>query len=493
MQLRGYLKYCLSLFLFLLSMISQSQVPIDAGSNYSGMRPAMVNPSLLSTSFCYAEFGTDIGFGIYNDFLFLRSKDYFNLMRYGKLSTDYIINGKLYPVGFVIDSKPKSMYEWFEATALSVMFCPDGKLAAGLFVNGRVCSSAKRVPYELPEIAMVSLDDNEEYFRNYSSKNTSVGMMAWNEVGLSLAGTVYNEYFSKIDCGVSVKALFGISAASLKIKNMDYDLLGKDSIFINSSDIISAMSLPIGYDTDFSNYGDAFPDKLKYNGYGVAFDIGVTYTEKIKVDDNMRRKKMYAVPKTYYYYKMGISLLDVGAVRFRTNSIVNELLCRNMFFDLKSLENVTSFQALVDTCSLLIYGDAGRAGISDHFLIGLPSAVCLQFDARMNENIYINASWIQPVRFFTHSVLRSPQIVLAPRFESRFFDFIMSLSLLDYKRVLMGMSARFAFVTVGTHNLLNLMGLGNSYGLDIYVSLRFRLLKGSCLKLRDACWSNNFR
>lgn len=164
-----------------------------------------------------------------------------------------------------------------------------------------------------------------------------------------------------------------------------------------------------------------------------------------------------------------------------------------MLLDFDSFNDVSSYKSLVETLSMLLYEDDRQSFRSDNYFLGLPSALSVQFDARLNDNIYVNASWIQPVRFFTHSVMRSLQIVLAPRYESRFIDCALPISLLDYHRILVGLSARFSFVSIGTHNLLNLIGLGDSYGLDLYVSLRYHLLKGRCNVQHDACWASDFR
>lgn len=487
-----YVKYYISLLYILIPKLLLSQMPVETWSNYSAIDASKNNPSLLSSSFCYAEFGSDFNINLYNDFYFLNSKDYTDLLRY-RTTSDYFIKGKNYPVGFVLNTMPKNMHESSEATAFSAMFCPNGTLALGMFINARACSNATNVPYELPEIAMITLDNTNEYFKNFSSRNCNINAMVWNEIGISVASTIYDRFFSKIDCGISAKLLLGISSASMNIKNLDYDLLSKDSVFLNTLEMVSAVSLPTDLDTPFNDYTNIISNRLKYNGLGFAFDFGFSYTEKMKID-NTRRRKACAIPITPYFFKIGVSLLDFGAIRFRSNSITNVFSYNGgMLLDFDSFNDVSSYKSLVETLSMLLYEDDRQSFRSDNYFLGLPSALSVQFDARLNDNIYVNASWIQPVRFFTHSVMRSPQIVLAPRYESRFIDCALPISLLDYHRILVGLSARFSFVSIGTHNLLNLIGLGDSYGLDLYVSLRYHLLKGRCNVQHDACWASDFR
>ena len=178
----------------------------------------------------------------------------------------------------------------------------------------------------------------------------------------------------------------------------------------------------------------------------------------MKIDNTRRRRKACAIPITPYFYKIGVSLLDFGAIRFKNNSITNVFSYNGgMLLDFDSFNDVSSYKSLVETLSMLLYEDDRQSFRSDNYFLGLPSALSVQFDAR------------------------------------RFIDCALPISLLDYHRILVGLSARFSFVSIGTHNLLNLIGLGDSYGLDLYVSLRYHLLKGRCNVQHDACWAIDFR
>lgn len=98
-----YVKYYISLLYILIPKLLLSQIPVVTWSNYSAIDASKNNPSLLSSSFCYAEFGSDFNINLYNDFYFLNSKDYTDLLRY-RTTSDYFIKGKNYPVGFVLNT-----------------------------------------------------------------------------------------------------------------------------------------------------------------------------------------------------------------------------------------------------------------------------------------------------------------------------------------------------------------------------------------------------
>jgi len=77
---------------------------LGTSSNYSGSRGLAVNPSLMTTSFVYADFGLNLGVAAYNDFAFVKTGDYYRCLR-GEGLSDYYVNGKQTPLGVVLKRK----------------------------------------------------------------------------------------------------------------------------------------------------------------------------------------------------------------------------------------------------------------------------------------------------------------------------------------------------------------------------------------------------
>ena len=257
----------------------------------------------------------------------------------------------------------------------------------------------------------------------------------------------------------------------------------------------AAMSAPIDYSADFAD-GEVFDKNKIVNGWGAGVDIGVTYTHKR--DEKMAGvvKRPCTFPKIPYVWRLGVSLLDFGAIRYNKNARVYKIYSdTDKIFDVNKLEDVKDFDSMMDTITMTFYDNTDDSFAGDSFLMGLPTALSVQFDYNIYNNFYVNASWIQPVRFFEYSVSRPPQLVVEPRFESTYFDFTLPVTLYNYHRFLVGAEMRLAFLTVGTQNIFNFLKYGDSYGLDVYVALKFNLYKGKCLNRvrRDECWNANFR
>lgn len=482
----------LMLFSFFTNNISAQF--LGSSTNYSGSSGLAVNPSLMTTSFVYSDFGLNVGISAYNNFAFVKASDLYNILTGGGFS-DYYKNGKRYDFDFVMNTKPKYFYETLDLKVLSTMYNFNGKNAFGLFVNNRVYASGTRIPWEILEIGVVSMEDGDYSGKNYQSENSKAGVMAWSEVGIAYSLTVKDRYYDKIDVGVTAKGLLGYAAAAVNLKEVDKYIINSDSTIIHKVDMTAAMSAPIDYSADFAD-GEVFDKNKIVNGWGAGVDIGVTYTHKM--DEKMAGvvKRPCTFPKIPYVWRLGVSLLDFGAIRYNKNARVYKIYSdTDKIFDVNKLKDVKDFDSMMDTITMTFYDNTDDSFAGDSFLMGLPTALSVQFDYNIYNNFYVNASWIQPVRFFEYSVSRPPQLVVEPRFESTYFDFTLPVTLYNYHRFLVGAEMRLAFLTVGTQNIFNFLKYGDSYGLDVYVALKFNLYKGKCPNRvrRDECWNANFR
>ena len=162
--------------------------------------------------------------------------------------------------------------------------------------------------------------------------------------------------------------------------------------------------------------------------------------------------------KVGYNWRIGASLLDVGAIRFSNSTraykmVVNE----DRLFDAQALEDIQSVDALMDSLNYMFYDNPEKADNGKSALMGLPTAASLQFDYCISDNLYFNATWIQPVKLLRCSSQRAAMLIIEPRYESQFLDFTLPITLYNYDKVFVGAAVRVAFLTVGTHNVFNLL------------------------------------
>lgn len=497
----------------------QSQSVIGTYGNYVGSDGALLNPASLMTSNVYADFGLSLNASAYNDYFHVKSKDLLNAVADKKYTASYTktINGlpRLFDVDFDYGSnKPVSANVNVDALIFSGMYNFKNKFVLGFFARARSNVNVKKIPNSIVEIAIVGFDHSysvgdglfgidtvihyNQYARDYSNKNTDIGFMAWSELGVSYSKNIMNYGFERVDFGINAKLELAAGVAALSAEQFDYHLdLGEDGAVNDSlwfvDDIKGKMvySLPVSYDVPFVNNGKINQNLFgKYiNGYGLGFDIGVTYTSNRIADHKRSILNSCQIKPIDYQYRIGVSLLDIGAVYFGGNNAeIMDVNAANSVINTSGFTNVKTVHDFVNVLSDSLGAKTQKEG----FWMGLPTAVSLQFDYSFNPHWFINAVVVQPVKFFRHHVTRDAQLLLSPRYESTYFDFALPVTLLNYNRVLLGASARFAFLTIGTQNILNLIGCGETYGLDIYVSLKFNFNKGRCYIDKGCLWNSDF-
>ncbi|MCQ2306271.1 MAG: DUF5723 family protein [Bacteroidales bacterium] len=484
----------------------KSQSIVGAYGNHAGSHGALLNPSSLTTSGVYADFGLNLGLSAYNNYFHVPSADAFKSVfdKSFKMSYTKIING--FPRVFDLDfnygsSKRATANVGADAVVLSGMYNFRGRHAVGFFARTRANVDVHKFPSEILEVCMVGFDHNyrindgdpadttvyyTQYARNYSGKNVNVGIMAWSEFGLSYSTVVFNRFRHRVDLGVNAKVAMSVGAVALSSKKLDYHLELGDSIGMNDSvwffDRMTggmAYSLPLGYDTYFTVDGDFNDDLIKNRiaGFGGGIDVGVTYTRLRNSRAEGRLKRNCEISPVDYIWRLGFSVIDLGAVYFGNDAEVSEYDTKNAELNTERFNDVNTVHEFMDVVNEAFDSEIERKG----FWMGLPTSLSLQFDYSFNRHFFVNAVVIQPVAITKYHVMRDAQMLLSPRFESQWFDVTMPVTVVNYNRLLLGASFRAAFLTVGTQNLLNLIGVGELYGLDLYVSLKFNFNKGKCL------------
>jgi hypothetical protein len=109
------------------------------------------------------------------------------------------------------------------------------------------------------------------------------------------------------------------------------------------------------------------------------------------------------------------------------------------------------------------------------FGVWLPSAASLQFDYNFGNNIFANMTYIQGIRLGSIAVRRPALISVTPRYETRYFEVNLPLSLYDYRDPQIGLAVRIFNLVIGTEKLGTIMHLTNVNGMDFYFSLGFNL------------------
>jgi hypothetical protein len=461
--------------------------------NYAGVNSIQLNPSALHNSKTYLDFelfGADLF--VQNNYLYMARKDY----RFGhffqsgyKLPSHHEEYGTEDRILYAYsDKKLKNLFQNIRIDGPSLMLIW-GKHAFALTTALRSVTSGHNIPYDVANFAYLGLNyqpqQNINYINKVPFKFTS---MSWTEVGLTYAYEVYAKGFDKISAGISVRRLWAYAGVYESTKNLDYVIPNDSTISVKNMYAEYGLAIPVSYNSAAYNINNMVL------GHGFGFDIGATYYRLNRVHSEAFSRRLCSNPYEDYLYRIGIALVDVGAVKFNTNAQKYLIDNKSSYWDNVNRINFTSIQQMLDTISYKFYGSPTAAHQADKFYIWLPAAVSFQFDYHYNQFWYINGSFIYGLNFSPNTIYRPSEIAVTPRFERKSFEVNIPVSLYDWTLPRIGLSLRYYYVTIGTDKLGWFFHVNDLTGMDFYITLKYFLNKGSCRTAKtNGCKEKNFQ
>lgn len=448
-------------------------------SNYAGSTGALLNPSSISTSKLYLDINVvSADFFFENNYLFIHKQDY-NLFSYLTTNPEFPKYGPdELPFDHYWDKNRKYIYSSQMVKGPSMMLAY-GRHAFALHTGARVLVSAHGIPYDIANFGYYGMDYTEQQNINYMSRNFGTATTILGEVGLT-----YSYSFRKISmedwsAGITVKRLFSPGGGYMQASDANYIVMNDSTIDIKNLNAEVGYSLPLDYDNnDFPDNGPL----IKGGGFG--FDIGFTYQYKTLSYQKKRVRRLCSQRYIDYYYKIGVSLLDVGFVNYKTNAQLHNFTDVSKYWINIDTLNYYNINELTRTLSDVFYNDPNASYSGNKIKVFLPTALSIQADYRITRNWYAGAVLIQPVRMGNSFIRRPAQVALIPRYESAIFEFSVPMSLYDYRYPRMGASVRYRIFTIGTDDILALAGMVNFTGLDFYFGIKFNFRKGFCGRYR---------
>lgn len=485
-------KICIGFVLFLCVFHVYAQESLGRFDNYAGSSAITVNPSSLTTTFVYSDLGI-MSFDVLlnNNFAYLPASDLLNYClntSQGWPMYQSKPGGQESYYRYFDNTKNKSLTQNFALTMPSLMHTIGGFQAVGFQARLRSSITARDLPWEIPVIATESLKDTTYHNINYVSQGANVVALQWGELGLTYAATVYEFHDTKIDVGLTARMLIGVSAVRARFDELNYMILNQDSIRGNELDATLHLAAPIDYSCPFSDMkSELYGPTAK--GYGASFDIGFTYTRKRytrRVGRVVTACESAPIP---YIWRFGAALLDIGSIRFKDNVEVRHYDCDDPFvFNVDEFSSVNSVHGFFDLFDRLS-GVSNSVVDATDFVVGTPAAMSFQLDANIVDNFYLATYWTHPISLWHDAATRAAQLTMVPRYETSVFGVSMPVEWYDYNYLRVGLMGRIGPLTIGSDDLLPLVGLSKLRGFNFYMALRIRLDKGDCLfsPFRDAC------
>ena len=308
------------------------------------------------------------------------------------------------------------------------------------------------------------------YINNYGNLNSSFVNEVWGTVGkviveddskfIKIGGTA--KYFVSNNFN-NIKADnfdFTITRSPTDIARQDIDVKNAVAAFTDASQFSSL---------DASNFTDHMT-QFTGNDTGFGGDLGIIYEYRPDAQfytRNNNGKRFVDPTHNKYQYKIGLSLIDIGFMKYSANVATNALFNINGTIIHQTYPKFRGFENVIATTNS-IFGTSNAN--SNSFIVLMPATSVFTFDYHLKENYYININWRQYLLGGKRrGMIGYSGLAIVPRMEKKGLELAIPLSLENnYKNLNLGFSARYYGLFLGSDNLTGWFNLFNPRGLSLY-------------------------
>ncbi len=334
----------------------------------------------------------------------------------------------------------------------------------GIFTQGVAAARVSRLPENLAHAIYREFDSTQGAFSQFKTYDQG-GVNLFNafsananshiNLGFNVAKSIKIDWGRQILIGVNVKKVWGMPGFYLNSSGMDVRAVSEDSMVFSPSSM------------QLITYGDE-------TGKGWGTDIGATYVFHKK---DFKRNGNYAKTRTQYFCKLGMSIMDIGRIRYK-NARFSEL----------EIDRETGIR-LDDAFADGISSNSDYAAVADSFMqqfgsyreyesdlnVGLPTRLVASADFQIKKHFFVAGIISQSLRkkMSVHSRYQS-FLMVSPRLEYRYFEVSLPAMLeYDYRSLRVGASFRFGPLYLGTNSLASFVYTRGFRDADLFAGIAF--------------------
>ena len=459
----------------LFSVYSQETFGLVNG-NFAGVNGVMTNPSSMINS----KFFLDINFltcdiFLHNNYVYVPSGNHSSLEAFKRYPNFPMAAKGKYILDYYTDNYKKNAYVNFRLNGPSAMLVY-GNHAFAIHDAIRSVTSIRGIALPTAKFAYEGLYYTPQQKINYSTSNFKIAELTWGEIGFSYAYQFKVKNKDSWSFGLSIRRLWGFDGSYLTGRTANYAVTNDTMLVINKLDAEYGI---IGRSNDdVTGFGTSGIAK----GKGWAFDIGITYTKLKNYAKPTFGSITQACKSKYqdYDYRIGVSIIDLGGINYKVGKTYDLSTNTQDSINIRPFYAITTIDGFNNTLSNSIYHNPMQSFSGDGYKIGLPSALCIQYDYHFRKDWYFNATIIKDFNLYKNHVSRPTILAFTPRYERRWFECNLPLSLYDYRHPRVGLAFRFMNFSIGTEKLGSFFNFNDLTGADLYFSLRINFLKGKC-------------
>ncbi|MCD4681645.1 MAG: DUF5723 family protein [Bacteroidales bacterium] len=462
-----------------------------ANSNYAGIYGIHLNPASMVGSKLYMDYNL-VSLNMFGEsnYMLIEKGDFVDLL------FNWVV-----PVYYTKENEERNFTifrnkEYYKGTQSVRIVGPgamvvDGKHAYGLHTSFRANSFFNNLPQDIGIFIYEAIDfDDQQQIPWSHDKPIRSGSMSWIEIDLSYAYNFHRYKWDSWSIGISLKPLLGISGFYTNLNNVDYYVQHDDTAYIDNLDFNYMYSLPVNYD-------DNSYESPLIRGFGFGVDLGVTYMYTTKGHSTKYYDQLCAQRYDDYNYKIGLSILDLGYIRFSKYAELHDFANAETDW-YRSNDTLPSGSVNEINYKLESYFSDyyGQSLTDDKFSLYTPLAISLQFDYHPKRFIYLNGTLIYGIALGKNVLKRPTILAITPRYESARWEVAIPISLVEWHiaQPRLGFAFRFGNFFLGTEDITSVIGIKDFSGFDFYFGLRLNLTNNFRMNyIKENCGGRKIR
>jgi len=369
----------------------------------------------------------------------------------------------------------------------------NSKIAIGLKAKARSITNIGNVDPSFAILIEQGLDYPSLWNQKIDEQFLNVNHLTWAEVGFNYGQVVLDQEEHFLKLGTTIKYLKGYSAAYFQTSNLQFNLKNNDTTQLLTG------NFNYGYSDNLPGLIENGLDNKFNSNFGVGLDLGFVYEWRPKYKDFKYdmdgETNLWMKNKNKYKAKVGISLIDLGSMRFKKGGLSRNFSVNNSSpFDLQSFSSASSlsdFDQIIDS----LINESSAAGntnwTSDQspnstFVMRTPTALSLQLDYQLGKYFYVNVSGVMNVilKKKDTKVIVPNQLSITPSFDWSWFGLFLPISMNEYSGFKTGLASRLGPLSIGVTDFRALFSVGKVRGAEFYLGLRLPILY-SAIKDKD--------
>jgi len=473
------------------------------GINQAVLQPAAIVDSHFERDFSMVGFNSDI----YNDAMRYRSEWLLNPIA-------ILTNERWWDENTYLDEpngEDKNFYMSQSVMGPGFLVSIGEKHALGFTFRLRSVTNTDNLSEPLFRSIYSDYDEPEYWNKWYFDKEMRSVQHIFGDYGFTYAAQILNYGPHFLKAGATLKILHGITSAYVQTDSLFfyYDgsaANGEKPVSWNSPYVYGGLSGNWGSYDEEGNYDYSINYQITAKP-SVGFDIGAVYEFRPRYKQYFYNvdgdRYLVRKDKNKYLFKIGVSLLDIGRLKYKKEynsynlsaDFTADYLARYQNNDNSVPENTywldvdkASFSFLeyvnfVDTLNQRYLTNRGVDKDLDdpgYFTVCLPAAISLQVDAKIYRNVYVNLTTYTGLKQDFSTVPSSHAMSnysITPRYEQKWLTVSLPVQYNQFKKLSVGLGVRTAFVYFGVNNLFNAI-IKDSHSLNIYIGAKFPVFKG---------------